>query len=153
MIALLQGSLCKLIFITKCVWTVEHMLKKEKFGSISWSSRADWCMTSENLAADEKCAARFVNPQILCSIMFHFFLDNKRTFHSYIGRSIRARDKLEFKGSSAELATVVQSLLKALKIPCGDFYPYQVHSTVNVQKMLLMITNANNMLKKIFISR
>lgn len=62
-------------------------------------------MTSENLAADQKCLARVVSPKIVCNIMmgFFFFQDKKGLFICILACLIPARDKVEMKGSSSKL--------------------------------------------------
>ena len=61
-------------------------------------------MTSENLAADQKCLARVVSPKIVCNIMMGFFFqDKKGLFICIMACLIPARDKVEMKGSSSKL--------------------------------------------------
>lgn len=61
-------------------------------------------MTSENLAADQKCLARVVSPKIVCNIMMNFFFqDKKGLFICIMACLIPARDKVEMKGSSSKL--------------------------------------------------
>lgn len=61
-------------------------------------------MTSENLAADQKCLARLVSPKIVCNIMMNFFFqDKKGLFICILACLIPVRDKVEMKGSSSKL--------------------------------------------------
>ena len=52
-------------------------------------------MTSENLAADQKCLARVVSPKIVCNIMMGFFFFKIKRGSSFVYWPVLYRQEIK----------------------------------------------------------